>query len=299
VEACANDDEKYSWLEQALRQHPTGRVLVYCGTRKSTEQIAGYLEKRFDKVGYYHAGLSTEERTQVQNDYMNSELRILAATNAFGMGVDQADVRLVVHFQLPANIDSLYQEMGRAGRDEKPSTCLLLFAKADKGLQSYFISNSDAPQAIKDLRWRNLDALVAYAESGECRHAEVITYYKDAQRITKCGHCDSCLVDSDRRVQKPAFHSKAPKIKTRKRKRDAANHQDLSVDQAERLQALKDWRKAKAKELDLPAFMIFSDKSLRDMAIKNPKSLSSLRNVHGIGDAKLEKFGDELIVAMK
>jgi ATP-dependent DNA helicase RecQ len=144
-----------------------------------------------------------------------------------------------------------------------------------------------------------LDALVAYAESGECRHAEVITYYKDAQRITKCGHCDSCLVDSDRRVQKPAFHSKAPKIKTRKRKRDAANHQDLSVDQAERLQALKDWRKAKAKELDLPAFMIFSDKSLRDMAIKNPKSLSSLRNVHGIGDAKLEKFGDELIVAMK
>jgi ATP-dependent DNA helicase RecQ len=299
VETCANDDEKYAWLEQALGQFPTGRVLVYCGTRKSTEQIAGYLAKRFDKVDYYHAGLSTEERTRVQNAYMNSEIRILAATNAFGMGVDQADVRLVVHFQLPANIDSLYQEMGRAGRDEKPSTCLLLFAKADKGLQSYFIANSDAPQPIKDLRWRNLEALVAYAESGECRHAEVITYYKDAQRITKCGHCDSCLVDSDRRVRKPTFQSKAPKIKTRKRKREVTHHEDLTVDQTERLQALKIWRKMKAKELDLPAFMIFSDKSLRDMAIKNPKSLSSLRNVHGVGDAKLEKFGDELVVAMR
>jgi ATP-dependent DNA helicase RecQ len=298
VEAAANDDEKYAWLEQALSQFKDGRAIVYCGTRKSTEQISRFLSTKFDGVGYYHAGLSTEERTEVQNDYINGKLRILAATNAFGMGVDQADVRLVVHFQLPANIDCLYQEMGRAGRDNKPSTCLLLNAKADKGLQAYFITNSDAPKAIKDSRWRNLDALVAYAESGECHHAEVITYYKDAQRITACGHCDVCLPNSDRRIQTPQFKvnaDKFAKLRKSKRRKNAILNDDLSADASERFKSLKAWRKKKAEELDQPAFVIFSDKSLRDMANKNPRTFEALRDVHGIGDAKLEKFGAELL----
>jgi ATP-dependent DNA helicase RecQ len=193
--------------------------------------------------------------------------------------------------------------MGRAGRDEKPSTCIMLFAKADKGLQSFFITSSDAPAAVKNSRWRNLDALVAYAESEVCRHAEVITYYKDAQRITACGHCDVCSPQSDRRVQRPDFKVRGPtlqlrKSKSRRRRDSATSHQLMNADQTVRFQALKAWRKIKATELDLPAFVIFSDKTLKDLAVKNPRSVDGLREVHGIGEAKLEKFGQELLAEL-
>jgi len=300
VEACIDEEEKMRWLYKAIGQHPDGRILVYCGTRKVAEEIASDLGQRFEKVGYYHAGLDSEDRTRLQTEYTEGKLRILAATNAFGMGIDQPDVRLVVHFQIPANIDSLYQEMGRAGRDDRHSTCLLLFAKKDKGLQSYFIQNSTAKKSIKDLRWRNLDALVQYADGGECRHAEILTYYKDAQRLKRCGHCDVCDPQSSRRVPAPP----APVIEERKTVlRKAAKKKKFEVVvldpvQEVRFQALRKWRKAKAEELDLPAFVVFSDKTLRDIAVKNPSSLDELRHVYGIGEAKLEQFGYDVLAEL-
>jgi ATP-dependent DNA helicase RecQ len=303
VETCSDDDDKISYVIKALESTPKGRVIIYCGTRKQTEEVAGFLQSRFENVGFYHAGLKPDERTRVQTAYVEGDLRILVATNAFGMGIDQPDVRLVVHFQLPANIDSLYQEMGRAGRDGKPSTCLLLYSKADKGLQNYFIMSSNAPKKIKDTRWRNLDALVAYAEGGECRHAEILAYYKDEQRISSCGHCDSCDPASDRRISKPsrAMVASMPSAlaKTKKRKSDSSSAEIiLNHDQQERFQALKDWRYQKAKELDLPAFVIFSDRALRDLAVKNPHSLDQLHDVYGFGDAKIEKFGWDILAEL-
>ena len=297
VESCLDEDEKMQWLQEAIKQHPEGRVLVYCGTRKVTEEIASTLSRQFSQVGFYHAGLRSEERTKIQEEYSQGNLRILVATNAFGMGIDQPDVRLVVHYQIPANIDSLYQEMGRAGRDDKHSTCLLLYAKKDKGLQSYFIQNSDAKKLIKDLRWRNLDALVQYAEGGECRHAEILTYYKDAQRLKRCGHCDVCDPNSNRLVSAPA--APVQKIVLRKTKdKKKSDALILDADQEAIFQSLRKWRKAKADELDIPAFIIFSDKTLRDMAVKNPQSLDELRGVYGIGEAKLEQYGYDVLAEL-
>jgi len=302
VEACADDAEKVLFLKSALRATPSGRTLIYCGTRKQTEELARFLSEDFDHVGFYHAGLSSLERSQIQERYGRGELRILVATNAFGMGIDQPDVRLVVHFHLPANLDSLYQEMGRAGRDGEPSTCLLLYAKADKGLQNFFILNSTASYEIKQNRWRNLEALIQYADSGECRHGEILTYYKDSQRLRSCGHCDVCDPSSSRRIRKPVVFEEAPKKEltksTKARRKSAIPELQLNAAQELRFQSLKAWRKRKAVELDVPAFVIFSDRSLKDLAIQNPQSLEDLKNVYGVGDHKLEKFGWDLIAEL-
>lgn len=296
VESCTDDETKMAWLLQSLKQTPTGRILIYCGTRKMTEDLSAHLQKKMDRVGFYHAGLSSSERTETQQAYAKSELRILVATNAFGMGIDQPDVRLVVHFQMPANIDSLYQEMGRAGRDGQPSTCLMLYSKKDKGLQSYFIQNSTAPKAIKDSKWRNLDALVSYSEAGECRHSEILTYYKDSQRIKRCGHCDVCDSSSSRKILKPVVSVKiATNAKKRKSSTSSIDSNPLNELQEFRFQDLRRWRKAKATELDIPAFVIFGDQTLKELAQKNPQSLEALKNIYGIGDAKLEKFGWDIL----
>lgn len=301
VEACADDDAKVELLLEGIKQHPTGRILIYCGTRKVTEELAGYLQKNHAQVGFYHAGLSSDERTRTQEAYTEGKLRILVATNAFGMGIDQPDVRLVMHYQMPANIDSLYQEMGRAGRDGLPSTCLMLYAKKDKGLQSYFISNSEAPFEIKDARWNNLDALVNYSEGSECRHSEILTYYRDSQRITNCGHCDSCEPLSERRVKKPARKLTVNGMKpTKLRKSRTATLIESPMDDVQeiRFQALKRWRKQKALELDAPAFVVFSDQTLKQLAIRNPQNLEELGHVHGIGEAKISKYGVDVLAEL-
>jgi ATP-dependent DNA helicase RecQ len=301
VETCTNEGEKNGWLFQALKQFPEGRALIYCGTRKVTEELSSELQSRMPQVGHYHAGLSTKERTETQESYARGDLRILVATNAFGMGIDQPDVRLVIHYQMPANIDSLYQEMGRAGRDGKDSTCLMLYSKKDKGLQSYFIQNSAAVGAIKSLKWKNLDALVAYSETSECRHAEILTYYKDSQRLKKCGHCDSCDPGSARKIQTSTVLNsiKSTFSNLVKKPKSAVDNTLLTPEQEERFQTLRRWRKGKADELDVPAFVILGDKSLRDLAQKNPQSLDALGKIYGIGEAKLEKFGWDILAELK
>jgi ATP-dependent DNA helicase RecQ len=294
VEVCADDDAKVLMLLQAIRQNPLGRILIYCGTRRVTEELAMFLQQQFQGVGFYHAGLGAEERNTTQEMYVKGGLRILVATNAFGMGIDQPDVRLVVHYQMPANIDALYQEMGRAGRDGRDSTCLMLYARKDKGLQSYFIDTSEAPKAIKSVRWRNLEALVNYSEGSECRHAEILTYYKDSQRIDRCGHCDNCDPKSERRIQKPAKPPVVTKTKKAKSKSDVV----MDEMQEQRFESLRRWRKQKAQELDVPAFVVFSDQTLRELAIKNPGSMEELEDIHGIGESKLEKFGWDVLAEL-
>ena len=347
VESCEDEEEKDAWLVQALKQFPEGRVIVYCGTRKVTEEVAENLENKFKEVGYYHAGMTPKQRTRIQEQYASGELRILVATNAFGMGIDQPDVRLVVHYQMPANIDALYQEMGRAGRDGLPSTCLMLYTKKDKGLQSFFIQSSEANYEIKKLKWRNLDALLAYSEGGECRHAEILTYYKDAQRLMKCGHCDSCAPESDRKIlkvlpvkvvlEKPSRRKNSyqkvendidsnevypsdeafdqivsvefeaeyvsaaekPKKVPKPKKQKYVLSEEMTPEQEVLFKALKVWRRNKAFELDVPAFVIFGDKTLRDLAQRNPANFEELKNVYGIGESKIERFGAELLLELK
>ncbi len=299
VEICADEGIKLGLLREAIRKNPEGRILIYSGTRNGCEDLASALSSEFERVGYYHAGLGANERKLVQEKLDRREIRIMVATNAFGMGIDYPDVRLVVHVQMPANIESLYQEMGRAGRDGKPSTCLLLYAKKDRGLHSYFITSAKAEASIINQRWRSLEAITQFVESAECRHEGILTYFRDTDRIDHCGHCDICAPVSQMKIIRPAESARpAAAGKTRLRKPKSSREPAMQIDSPEaeaRALVLRDWRKRFAKERDVPAFIIFSDKTLRDLASRNPASLEELEKVYGLGPAKIELFGGDLL----
>jgi ATP-dependent DNA helicase RecQ len=299
VSVCESDEEKLEWLKAAIRKTPEGRILVYCGTRNSAEALSNELAGEFEGVDYYHAGLSAEDRVEAQGRLNRRETRILCATNAFGMGIDYPDVRLVVHHQMPANVESFYQEMGRAGRDGEMSRCLLLYSKRDKGLQSFFITQSKAEPRVISSKWRALDAMTAFSEGGECRHAGILTYFRDAERITACGHCDICKSKSDWVVERPAkkFES-LTRIRRKKTQALTANGEPGGLDSKEselRAEVLREWRKQYASEKDIAAFIVFSNRTLIDLANKNPSSLSELAAVYGFGEHKVETFGAEIL----
>lgn len=297
VEWCEGEPEKFLFVREALKKYPKGRILIYCGTRKQCEGLSQSLSTDFAGVDYYHAGLDTHKRSQVQEEFAKGSTRILAATNAFGMGIDHPDVRLVIHFQMPANIESLYQEMGRAGRDGRDSTCLLLYSRKDKSLHSFFIRSSNSQGNHLRYRWNALDTIVQYAEGGECRHGGILTYFQDAKRLSQCGHCDACTPNSSRRIKLEPADLALTRLETRRRRKKAPQVPEgpLGEDAQELAIKLKAWRKNLAKSLDIPAFMIFSNKTLNHLAREVPSNETELAGIYGLGPQKIENFGQDLL----
>jgi ATP-dependent DNA helicase RecQ len=178
-------------LEEALAEG--GAAIVYSPTRRASEAEAVRLAERGRRADAYHAGLAGERRERVQNRFLGGDLDVVVATNAFGMGIDRADVRTVIHLGPPASLEAYYQEVGRAGRDSADAWGLLLVAPEDAPRRRALIERDGAPEMVEH-KWELFLELLRYSEGGSCRHDAILRYFGDeAETLTGCGRCDECL----------------------------------------------------------------------------------------------------------
>ncbi len=363
----------------ALHQKQCG--IIYAFSRKDVESTTNFLKEKGFSVGMYHAGLTSEYRAQVYNDFVYENIDIVVATIAFGMGIDKSNIRFVVHMSMPKTMESYYQEIGRAGRDGLPSETLLLFSKADEINKLRLIDEIDN-QEYKHLMYTKLNKMYSFSNSSECRHQSIAKYFDD--EIDACGDmCDSCkrgevqMVDikqssmkllsaiyrceqrfginhvvdvlrgsKNKKVQQ--FHHdtlsvygigedlskdawiaiserlfeldalsvgefKAVKItpfgleilkakvevsidaiKLQSVKKERKKELILDVDD-EVFERFRELRRSIADEADVPAYIVFSDKTLVDFASKLPTTKEETLEVNGVGEVKFERYGKQFL----
>ena len=389
-------ETKHDWKRQLrafIARHDGESGIVYCLSRRKTEETAALLAADGARALPYHAGMEKEDREAHQNVFMTDPGVVIVATIAFGMGIDKADVRYVFHADLPGSIEAYYQELGRAGRDGAPAEARMLYGLADIRMRRRFIEDEDSGAERKRREHKRLDALLGYCEAPACRRVTLLDYF--GERIEPCGNCDACL-DSAERIDGTedarkilsavyrsgerfgaahvidilrgtetekiarAGHHRLPtfgvgptrgknewrslirqmvaagflrldisgyggiaitgKGRTllrgegvflyredtvverssvaRRKPRDADSGLPLNGDQEALLSNLKALRLRLARERGVPAYIVFSDRSLIDMARRRPRTEEEFAEVNGVGAAKLKAFAEPFLAAI-
>ena len=376
-------DNRYKKIAKILATKPFESGIIYCLSRKSTESIAEKLKKDGYKAGFYHAGLSADKRNEIQEDFANDKLQIICATIAFGMGIDKSNIRWVIHYNLPKNMEGYYQEIGRAGRDGQAADTYLFYSYGDIVMLKQFAL--DSGQA--DIQLAKLDSMQKYAEAATCRRKILLSYFNQVLE-ENCGNCDVCAnppqtfdatliaqkaLSASKRMQEfvaantlinvlrgsenqEVINNGYDKIKTFGAGKDIsffdwqnyilqlihqgvfeidfAHNQRLRItaygekvlfgkrkvmlvkpqtfeakkeeakklvskeeltENAELLEILKIKRKDLAVEKNVPAYLIFSDKTLKDMVKRLPVTQQEMLEVSGVGENKLQVYGDIFI----
>ncbi|MFD1439921.1 DNA helicase RecQ [Lacticaseibacillus hegangensis] len=369
--------DKDAYLLDYLKLNQDQSGIVYCATRKEVERLYGLLDRHGVSVAKYHAGMAEVERNANQEDFLFDRKLVMVATNAFGMGIDKSNVRFVIHAQVPGDLESYYQEAGRAGRDGLDSEAILLYAPNDLGIRRFFIDQSDGDEDYKQNEYRKLQVMNQYANTGDCLQQFILRYF--GQTSEPCGRCSNCLdtreaVDVTESAQKVLscvvrLHGRFGKgmvadvlagsnnqrirqfgfaelstygLMASMRKKDIASfidfltaggyleaqggqyptlgvtqlgadvlrgaakvsrkqavkaHASVAVDD-ELFQKLRSLRYELAQKQNVPPYVIFSDDTLRQLALLQPQDEAQMLNVKGVGEAKLKKYGKVFLQAL-
>ena len=283
-----------------------GSGIIYVRSRAKTKDIAEQLKSQGFSADYYHAGLTTEEKRDKQDKWKRGEIRIIVATNAFGMGIDKPDVRIVVHHDLPSSLEEYYQEAGRAGRDGQPARCTLLYSGTDVRTIRFFIdkereADNGLPADVKAEAARKaeerLKYMTFYSTTQRCLRGFLLQYFGEAAP-KKCGNCSCCLAaEQEAQLQVEYARRRAAQSADRLEKPRRAKPAAGSLSEADEklLNALYAVRKRLAGKQNLPAFMVFNDATLREMAEKKPMSIDELLNISGVGEKKAARYGNAFL----
>ena len=190
--------KRMDYVVDYVRRHSHENGIIYCSTRKDVERVYDNLTRAGIQTGYYHAGLSDEMRKDMQNKYAFDQLQVMVATNAFGMGIDKSNVRYVLHYQMPRNMESYYQEAGRAGRDGAPAECILLYSGQDVRVHKYLIEQSIETLERQNVELRKLQSMIDYCFCSTCLRKYMLAYFGEIVPWLECSNCSSCNTKGER-----------------------------------------------------------------------------------------------------
>ena len=279
--------DKMAALREFIAQHPEDSGIVYCSTRKQVERVAAALRDDGVSARPYHAGMSEKDRRENQNEFLFDRIRVMVATNAFGMGIDKQNVGFVVHYNMPKNMESYYQEAGRAGRDGSRAECLLLYGPGDVHTAEFLIRSSleglepETAARRETMEMEKLEQMKQYCFTAGCLRHYILSYFGE-DSPERCGACGTCLA----RKNIIAALRAGP--------RRAAPGEEKSL-----YQLLRSIRKDFADRASLPPELIFSDRTLQAMAVEKPQNEHEILQIPGVSPVKYQMYGKVFLKAIQ